>query len=251
MRTYWLRIALGAFGIFAIGMLGWTMFQRGKRAVRDVVESSDPITFPLALIPFQVDGRSLGTLRQVQVLRSEPEKVRAVNFRVRLADSVSDADMDNCVLVVGGSLEHIEAQHAFSCVTSADTAGGNLAPIGQVKSQRGRTWVLFAKEGALDSIKLDFGRHDAMADSIREARQQFADSIREVEQERADSIREAARGRADSIREAAEAMSDSIRHHVDSVLSAAGPELEKARELKAQAKKSKAPTPAPAPKARP
>ena len=222
MRNYWLRIALGAFGIFALGMMVWAMVQKGKHAMKQVVESDEPITIPLALIPFTVDGRSVGTLRQVQIIRSEPEKVKAVNFRVRLADSVSDSRLAQCILVVGGSLEKIDAQHAFSCVTSADTVGGDLAPVGEVRTQRGTTYVLLAKAGALDSVKFDFGRHREMADSIREAQQEFADSIREAEHERADSIRESAMGKADSIRAAAEVMSDSIRAHVDSVLAASG-----------------------------
>jgi hypothetical protein len=227
MRNYWLRIVFGALGIFAIGMLAWSGVQRGKHAVKRVVESDEPITIPLALIPFNVDGRSVGTLRQVQIIRSDPEKVKAVNFRVRLADSISDGRFDECVLVVGGSLENIDAQHAFSCATTADTTGGNLAPIGEVETQRGRNYVLFAKAGTLDSIKLDFIHQKG--DSIREAQRAFADSIREAEQERADSIRETANERADSIRSAAESMSDSIRAHVDSVLRAGRPEPEPAR----------------------
>jgi len=220
MRNYWLRIALGAFGIFAVGMIISTVVRRGKDAMKGVLASDRPITLPLALIPFSVDGHALGTMRQVQILRSDPETVKAVKFRVRLADSVSDDRLGQCVLVVGGSLKHVEAEHAFSCVTSADTVGNDLAPVGEVRTQRGETYTLFAKAGALDSVKLDFGHDREMADSIREAQQEFADSVRDAEQERADSIRESAMGKADSIRAAADAMSDSIHAHIDSVIQA-------------------------------
>ena len=237
MRNYWLRIALGAFGVFAVGMLIWTVFNRGRHAVTEMVESSDPITIPLALIPFKVDGRPLGTLRQVQILRSDPERVRAVNFRVRLADSVKDVELEHCVLVMGGPLEHVDAQHAFSCVAEGDTAGADLAPVGEVHTQRGSTVVLFAKAGALDSIKIDLGHadsvaeaHRAYADSIVEAEREFADSLREVEQERADSIREVNRERADSIRSAAEATADSIRAHADSVIQASRARAQQSRQ---------------------
>ena len=246
MRNYWLRIAMGAAGIFVVGMLVWSMIQRGRHAMKRVVESDEPITIPLALIPFTVDGRSVGTLRQVQIIRSDPEKVKAVNFRVRLADSVGDDRIGACVLVVGGSLEHIDAQHAFQCVNAGDTVGADLAPVGEVRTQRGQTYVLFAKAGALDSVKFDFGAHEAM----REAERARADSIREVEQERADSIREAANERADSIRQAAEAMSDSIRAHVDSAIAASRPQIEEARRLRARTKASVG-TATPAPKAAP
>jgi len=213
MRNYWLRIGLGAFGVFAIGMLVWNLGVAGKRRVKHMVESVDPITIPLALIPFKVDGQALGTLRQVQILRSDPKKVEAVNFRVRLADSITDARLDSCVLVVGGSLKNIDAQHAFSCVAAADTVGGDLAPVGDMETQRGRTYVLYAKAGALDSVEIDFDND--MADSIAEAQREFADSIREVEE-----------ARADSIHSAADRMSDSIRSHVDSVIQANRPAIE-------------------------
>jgi len=220
MRNYWLRIALGAFGVFAVGMIISTLIKRGKDTMEGVLASARPITLPLALIPFSVDGHALGTMRQVQILRSDPETVKEIKFRVRLADSVSDDRLGQCVLVVGGSLKHVDAEHTFSCVTSADTVGNDLAPIGEVRTQRGETYTLFAKAGALDSVKLDFGHDREMADSIREAQQEFADSIRDAEQERADSIRESAMGKADSIRAAADALSDSIRAHVDSVIQA-------------------------------
>jgi hypothetical protein len=238
MRTYWLRIALGALGIFAIGMLIWTLGLKGKAKIKGMVESADPITIPLALIPFTVDGQSLGTLRQVKIIRSEPEKVKAVNFRVRLADSVSDARLEDCVLVVGGSLKNIDAQHAFSCVPSGDTVGGDLAPVGEVSFQRGRTIVLFAKAGALDSLEIDFGQE--ASDSIAAAQQEFADSVRAVEEAKADSIRDAARSLADSIRE---------HMNIDSIVAAKRPAMEQATGARerVQVGAPSAPPPSPAP----
>lgn len=225
MRSYWLRIALGALGIFAIGMVVWTLGLKGKARIKDMVESADPITIPLALIPFKVDGQSLGTLRQVRIIRSEPEKVKAVNFRVRLADSVSDARLEDCILVVGGSLKNIDAQHAFSCVPAGDTVGGALAPVGEVTSQQGRTFVLFAKAGALDSLEIDFGRESS--DSVATAQREFADSIRAMEEAKADSIRDVARSLADSIRE---------HMNIDSIIAAHRPAMEQAKKEGARAR---------------
>jgi hypothetical protein len=227
MRTYWLRIILGAAGVFAVGMLLWTLGREGKAKIKGVVESADPITIPLALIPFKVDGQSLGTLRQVKIIRSAPEKVKAVNFRVRLADSVGDARIEHCILVVGGSLKNIDAQHAFSCVSSGDTVGGALAPVGEVTSQRGRTYVLFAAAGALDSLDIDFGGEGM--DSIAAEQREFADSIRMAEEAKADSMRDAARAAADSIRE---------HMNIDSIVAAQ-------RSAAEQAKKARAGVPVP------
>jgi hypothetical protein len=225
MRTYWLRIALGALGVFAIGLMVWTLGLKGKAKIKGMVEGVDPITIPLALIPFKVDGQSIGTLRQVRIIRSEPEKVKAVDFRVRLADSVGDARLEGCILVVGGSLKHIDAQHAFSCVPSGDTVGGDLAPVGEVTSQYGRTHVLFAKAGALDSLDIDFGH--AASDSVAAAAQEFADSIRTVEE-----------AKADSIRDAAQALADSIREHlnIDSIVATHRPAIEAAQRARTGAR---------------
>lgn len=236
MRTYWLKIALGALGIFAIGMVVWTLGLKGRAKIKGMVESADPITIPLALIPFKVDGQSLGTLRQVKIIRSEPEKVKAVNFRVRLADSVSDARLEDCILVVGGSLKSIDAQHAFSCVPAGDTVGGDLAPVGEVTSQRGRTFVLFAKAGALDSLEIDFGQ--GASDSIAAAQREFADSIRTVEEAKADSIRDAARSLADSIRE---------HMNIDSIVAAQRPAIEQAAKAQQRTRVIAPPTPPIAP----
>lgn len=235
MRTYWLRIALGSLGVFAIGMVVWTLGLKGKAKIKDMVESADPITIPLALIPFKVDGQSLGTLRQVKIIRSEPEKVKAVNFRVRLADSVGDARLADCILVVGGSLKNIDAQHAFSCVPSGDTVGAGLAPVGEMTSQRGRTYVLFAKAGALDSLEIDFGHQGT--DSVAAAQREFADSIRAVEEAKADSIRDAAKAMADSIRE---------HMNIDSIVAAQRPAMEQATKVRVRAQVG-----APAPPAAP
>jgi len=236
MRTYWLRIALGALGVFAIGMVAWTLGLKGKAKIKGMVESADPITIPLALIPFKVDGQSLGTLRQVRIIRSEPEKVKAVDFRVRLADSVSDARLEDCILVVGGSLKNIDAQHAFSCVPAGDTVGSDLAPVGEVTSQRGGTFVLFAKAGALDSLEIDFGRE--ASDSVAAEQRAFADSIRTVEEAKADSIRDAARALADSIRE---------HMNIDSIVAAHRPVLEQAAKAREGARVITPPSPAPPP----
>lgn len=237
MRSYWLRIALGAFGVFAIGMLVWNVVRAGKTHVKHIVESADPITIPLALIPFKVDGRSLGTMRQVQIIRSDPKKVQAVNFRVRLADSVADARLADCVLVVGGSLKNIDAQHAFSCVPAADTIGADLAPVGDMKTQRGQTYVLFAKAGALDSIEIDFD-HEAMADSIAAAQEAFGDSVRDAQE-----------GKADSIRASAEFMADSIRARTESIIEANRAGLEQAGKVKVRTRTTVAPVPPPVPAA--
>lgn len=216
MRTYWLRVVLGAVGIFIVGMLAWTLVRKGRDHVVEVVTSDRPISIPLAFVPFTLDGQALGTLRRVEVLRSSPEQVSGVNFTVKLADSVQDARLAGCVLVAREDLNHLNPGRAFSCVAAGDTVGRNLAPIGHVETQRGGRFLLLARAGTLDSLRLHLGpdHGQQLADSLAQASadsiERMADSIEAV----ADSIAAAGSVRADSVREAASTLRDSIQREV-------------------------------------
>ena len=58
MRSYWLRILLGAFAVFAIGMLGVTMVRRGRNKVEAVFAGAGPLTIPTPFVPFQLAATS-------------------------------------------------------------------------------------------------------------------------------------------------------------------------------------------------
>lgn len=223
MRNYWLRIVLGAVGIFLAGMLIWTGIRAGREKVVEVVESDRPITIPLAFVPFTLDGNALGTLNRVEVLRSSPEQVSAINFTVTLADSVADERLATCVLVAKDNLDHINPGRAFTCAATGDTAGRDLAPIGHLETQRGGTFTLLARSGTLEQLKLNLhgsvdvdsvtAEAEAMADSAERVADSIAASADSLMQA-ADSIRGAAAERADSVRRAAFAARDSVRHEV-------------------------------------
>jgi len=213
MTRYWTRIILGALAIFLVGTTIFYGARSGKRRVRAIAESADPITIPLAFIPFKVDGKDLGTLSRLQILRSSPKQVEAVNFRVKLADSISDEHLGHCILVAGENgmnfqVKHIDANATFYCATSEDTAGKNLAPLGSIETQRGSTYVLLSGADALKDFDggMD-GHNDAAADSISAVYERMADSIQQV----AESIGNAAETRADSIRAVAEMRAESAR----------------------------------------
>lgn len=214
MRGYWIRIAVVAALIFGVGMVIWTMVQRGKRAVRSVVESADPITLPLALIPFMVDGANLGTLREVQVVRKDAETVEAINFKVKLSDTIADDRLDNCLLVVGDALGRVDGKRIFRCVGVPETTGMTLAPVGAIETQRGRSYVLLAKAGILDSIDLDFN-----VDSL----EAHADSLA---------------ARADSLEVNGAALADSIRASVESTLAETRVQVEAAKAAAREAKRA-------------
>jgi hypothetical protein len=221
MKKYWLRIILGAFGIFALGMIIVTAVRKATHQVRRYSETSDPISipFPFGIVPFRLDGDRLGTVEHLTLLRDSPHRISNIRLRVRLADSVSSSRLAACMLVVT-DVEHLDNRTTFTC-QGQDTAGLQLIPYGRVELEGGgETFPLLLPQSAVTSLQSDRASDemDARIDSIRTAAEamadslsEVADSIREANMELADSIRDAAREKADSIREAAMRMADSIR----------------------------------------
>lgn len=213
MNRYWTRIILTALAIFLAGTSLFYAVRSGKRRVVQIADSDSPITIPLAFIPFKVDGRDLGTLSRLQIIRSSPKQVEAVNFRVKLADSVGESQLSQCILVAGDNgmnfeMKHIKPDATFYCATAQDTAGKNLAPLGSIETQSGNSYVLLSGADALKNFDGDMQHgNDAQADSISAVYERMADSIQQV----AESIGNAAEQRADSFRSAAETRADSIR----------------------------------------
>jgi methyl-accepting chemotaxis protein len=231
MNRYWIRIVLGALGIFLVGTAVFYAARSGRQRVAQVVASSEPITIPLAFIPFKVDGRELGTLSRLQIMRSSPKQVEALNFRVKLADSVADERLGGCILVAGDNGMNFQANHInpnamFHCATAGDTAGKNLAPLGSIETQRGNTFVLLSGADALRNFDMQTnGNTNAQADSISAVYEKMADSV----QQAADSMSSAAEARADSLRAVAETRADSVRSSVHAPVPPHPPTPPKAR----------------------
>ncbi len=213
MSRYWLKIILGALAIFVVGTSIFYAAGRGKRRVQEIADSDAPITIPLAFIPFKVDGRNLGTLSRLQIIRSSPKQVESVSFRVKLADSIGEEQLGQCILVAGDNgmnfqLKHIKPDATFYCASAKDTVGKNLAPLGSIETQRGNTYVLLSAADALKDFDHDTpDKTAAQADSISAVYERMADSI----QQAGDSISSAAEARADSLRAVAETRADSVR----------------------------------------
>ena len=64
MQRYWLRIALGALAVFVLGMTAISIYRNGRAKVEELANSADPITIPLAILPFQVDGDRMGRIER-------------------------------------------------------------------------------------------------------------------------------------------------------------------------------------------
>ncbi len=159
MQRYWLKILIGALATFGVGMLFFTVVRGGARKIERLKDTSEPINIPLAFIPFTVDGQRLGTLRGLRVLRSTPEKVERLEFRVKVEAGADSVLPEGCMLTVRDP-EHIDGKNAFECLMAKDTAGKGLALVGHVEFPEGRVISLIAPQGTLDSFNFAF-HHDA------------------------------------------------------------------------------------------
>jgi hypothetical protein len=220
MRNYWLKILLGALGIFAVGMIGVSLVRGGIARVHSVVEGSGPITIPLGLVPFVLAGERLGKLDHVTLERDSPSRVTGVELAVDLADSLLAQGLSGCRLAAnfeGDSADpgvNIRVGRnrpgAFHCVPG-DSTPEDLVEYGVAIFRPGDIEVplLLPSEIVTELQSLDFGHDSAGAaagdsqrmpntDSIKadvERRVRQADSIKSSVQKFADSVRAEARKR--------------------------------------------------------
>ncbi|MFL5495563.1 MAG: hypothetical protein ACJ8DC_14360 [Gemmatimonadales bacterium] len=237
MRNYWVRIGLGALGIFAVGMIGVAIVRRGLAKVNDVVTGKGPITIPLSLIPFQLNGNKLGNLQRLVLYRETPKKVSSVQLEVKLNDSLMARGLEGCRLAANlgsddhhGPGIHVRAERGnkgtFWC--SKEGADSGLVEYGHAVFRPGEVTVplLLPQELVDDLSKGDFGDDsdsaeiadsisetvEARADSIAEVAERMADSISQRSERLGDSLRAEGKRRADSARAGALRMADSTRH---------------------------------------
>jgi len=221
MKFYWFKIALGAVGIFAAGMVIRAMVRSAHDTVQNIADGTDPITIPLpfGIMPFNLEGHRLGSVERLVLLRDAPKSISGIRIRVKLADSIASDRLTNCLLVVDDP-QDIDEHTSFRC-QAADTAGLALVQYGSVDLEGLNTELpLLIPASAVAELRSESGsaQLEADADSIARAAEAWADSISEVADsiteaniQMADSIREDARHRADSIRQAAMELADSIR----------------------------------------
>ncbi|MBA2627843.1 MAG: hypothetical protein H0U85_07505, partial [Gemmatimonadales bacterium] len=209
MRKYWLKVALGAFAIFAVGMIVKSLIDKGRSSVHDMVDGSGPISIPLlGIMPFNLDGTRLGSIHRVTVFRSDPKTPSRLDVVVQLPDSIASARLASCILTAD-DLQKFNSRTSFRCATASDTANKSLVPFGAILV-RGRPDsfpLLLTPETVRDFTE----RHASSSPRGRRDRTTPADA-------RADSLREL----ADSISQAADARADSITLAVDQQTDRAG-----------------------------
>jgi hypothetical protein len=227
MRNYWLKILLGALAIFAVGMIGVTLARRGIAGVERVVVSDQPLTIPLALVPFELQGERLGKLDHVTLFRKSPQEVTAVELEVNLADSLVARGLAGCRLVAnvetrGDSGIDIRvgprASTVFYCAGPDDSTTADLLEYGHAKLQPGDIQIplLLPRDLVKELQHLDFGKGGPatsaeQADSMDEANQDRADSIEAAVQRALERSGEQRRHTMDSLKASVRRLGDSLR----------------------------------------
>jgi hypothetical protein len=242
MRTYWLRILLGALAVFAVGMIGIMFARRTRDTVTAVVTGSGPLSIPLPFVPFELEGNKLGRLERLVVNREAPKKVSSVDLEVKLDDSLLVQGLAGCRLAANlesdssksGDINfrshRLEDQAFFFCaksdsglvefgtvkLTPGDVTVPLLVPVSLAEQMRAGNW---GDHDAADSADVLAERAESLAGKAEEA----ADSIAELAGQRAaksaramgsrlgDSLRAAGKMRAESLHTALGRMADSLK----------------------------------------
>ncbi|HET9727267.1 MAG TPA: hypothetical protein VFP28_10160 [Gemmatimonadales bacterium] len=245
MRSYWLRILLGAFGIFCLGMIVVSIARHGRSKVESVIASSEPLSIPLPFVPFQVNGSKLGTLERLTVNRESPKKVSSIELQVKMDDSLVAKGLAGCRLAaniesdsakpgdVNIHMNRLNEKTFFFCATqdsgfeemgTAKLTPGDielplLLPESLAQHLRNGDWATNsdstdALETRADSIA---NAAEAIADSAsakaeraQAKAQEKAQALSERQSRLGDSLRAEGLRRGDSIRSAMSRMADSL-----------------------------------------
>ena len=158
MRNLWVKIGLGATGIFVVGMMGVTVAKQAKAAattaINDVV-GRVPAVIATAVerdrtarlaglgsigqgasqafveVPFRLDGDDIGVIRSGSLRRDRKDALPSMQLEVELTSQDAADMLDDCVLV---PLKHQQSDFSggFRCATEADH---DLVTFGRVRFQ--------------------------------------------------------------------------------------------------------------------
>lgn len=196
MRSYWLKIVIGACAVFLVGYAGVFVVRKTGSKIKNLAESSDPVSIPLAFLPFTLDGEKAGTFKGIRFDRDAPKSLDGITLRIALADSADAARIQACLITLEGNGHDFDPERGFRC-TKPGTADSLLVPFGEVRFSvhHGQDFTVplvldsaavadMRKSGDAD-IEATVG---ADAEARAEAAAQQADSITKAVNERVDSI---------------------------------------------------------------
>ena len=132
MNRYWVRIALGALLVFGLGLAGLAAVRKGKAEVRSLLTAAAtrlPLRF--ANIDFRLDGRRLGELVGLDIVRNSAAEVGRITGHVQLTEPGAAAELSDCALTLE-DVRHVNRHTSFLCVADSELEKDRLQEVGEV-----------------------------------------------------------------------------------------------------------------------
>ena len=137
MNRYWTRIALGALLVFCVGFAGLAAVRKGKAEVRAfLTTAATRLPLRLANIGFRLDGRRIGEVTGLDIVRKGPDDLGRITGRVQLTEPDAIAALADCSLTVD-DLHHVSSRTSFFCAASSDLETGRLVQAGEISFEPG------------------------------------------------------------------------------------------------------------------
>ncbi len=159
MKSYWIRIGVGALGVFLLGMVVVTMGRRGTRMVHELA-ASDGITIPFPAGAFTVDGNRLGSFTKLNIRRI-PSAEGRVKALVRLDDPGQTERLSSCTLVLEDG--NFEPGADFRCA-AVDESLTAMTRIGEIEFAPGELirplYALHGESGLEEMASITPGPED-------------------------------------------------------------------------------------------
>lgn len=196
MRSYWVRIVLGACAIFVVGYFAVFAVRKTSHRIRSIAESNDPVSIPLAFLPFTLDGQKAGTFRMVRLDRDTPKTLTGITVRIALSDSADAARIRGCMITLVGNGRDFDPTRGFRCLNPGE-ADSALVEFGEVTFTI-RGMEDFSVPLMLDSAAVNDMRESGTAE-IQATVEAEAEAAGRQAELRADSITRAVNRQVDSI----------------------------------------------------
>lgn len=137
MHRYWARIAFGALLVFCLGMAGLTAVRKGKEQVGHLLASAaTKLPLRLANIGFRFEGRRIGELTALDLVRKSSDELGRLTGHVELGDAAAVATLGDCPLTLHGTRRWSE-RTSFACATRSELDSGELVEVGTMVFQPG------------------------------------------------------------------------------------------------------------------
>ena len=161
--NYWTKIGLGALAIFAVGMVLVGMGRRGTEWVNHMAHSATTISVPVVLVPFRLDGRDIGSIRRLDIMRDAPDHVTGATIAVKLGERTK-LPAEACALAID-DIDRIGDGATFYCADAEARAANDLVPFGTVEFEPGgASRALLLPQKVVDDLASEMGR-DIKADT--------------------------------------------------------------------------------------